>query len=572
MSTTSGIVGQPDRRQETQTLYIFMAGWFIINMLQACFLGLEGDEAYYWHLSRNIDWSYFDHPPMVALLIRVGETFGHGSLFTRLGTVLITTLSIGIIYKALPDYLKNIKWYILIAASTLLINVYSFITTPDAPLLFFASLFLLTYKNFLNKRSIGNSILMALCITGMFYSKYHGILLIFFVVLSNYKLLFNRYFWLTVLITSLLFLPHLYWQYQHDWPSFRYHLNERLARYYKINHTTDYLLGQILVFGPFISLLFYATCYRLKIKDQLLRTHLFIFTGTLIFFLISSFKNTVEAHWTLIAAPSFMTLFMALIINGMHKYQRLVRKFAIANIIIILLARVLFLVPYSPFTLIRHYYPFFYGKQWAETLHKAAGNTPVIFENSYVLPSLYTYYFPTAKALDYNTKSYRKTNYNLENDCELSGQKVWHYQITREKDPAFTYIDTKYNPGLIRPIEHFTCVNTIKVKPQQELPQKLKRGTVYPINLQLENQSLKEIKVFNNLEVDYAFFRAKSDYINSTETYKITSEILGPYQKQTLNINLRTPDAPGRYKLLFSIKNGNLHGNFASPFYLVEIN
>ncbi|MCH5720893.1 glycosyltransferase family 39 protein [Niabella hibiscisoli] len=116
---------------------------------------------------------------MVALLIRLGETFGHGSLFTRLGTVLITTFSIGIIYKALPDYLKHIKWYMLIAASTLLVNVYSFITTPDAPLLFFSCLFLLAYKSFLNKRSIGNSILMAFCITGMFYSKYHGILLIF---------------------------------------------------------------------------------------------------------------------------------------------------------------------------------------------------------------------------------------------------------------------------------------------------------------------------------------------------------------------------------------------------------
>lgn len=210
MSTTSGIMDQPDRRKETQKLYIFILGWFIINALQAGFLGLEGDEAYYWHLSQNIDWSYFDHPPMVALLIRAGESLGHGSLFTRLGTVLITTLSIGIIYKALPGYLKNIKWYILIAASTLLVNVYSFIATPDAPLLFFASLFLLTYKSFLNKNSVGNSILMALCITGMFYSKYHGILLIFFVVLSNYKLLFNRYFWLTVLITTLLFLPHLY--------------------------------------------------------------------------------------------------------------------------------------------------------------------------------------------------------------------------------------------------------------------------------------------------------------------------------------------------------------------------
>lgn len=570
MNTISGINPPVSYKQETRFLYLFMLAWFIVNALQAYFLGLEGDEAYYWHLSQKPDWSYFDHPPMVALLIRMGETLGHGSLFTRLGTVLITTLSIGIIYKTLPAYLKNIRWYILIAASTLLVNVYSFITTPDAPLLFFSSLFMLTYKGFLNKRSIGNSILMALCITGMFYSKYHGILLIFFVVLSNYKLLLNRYFWLTVFITTVLFLPHIYWQYQNDWPSFRYHLNERLARHYKINHTTDYLLGQILVFGPFISLLFYATCYKLKIKDQLLRTHLFIFSGTLIFFLISSFKNTVEAHWTLIAAPSFMTLFMALVINGTQKYQAIFKKFAIANIIIILVARVLFLMPHSPFTLIRHYYPFFYGKQWAETLHNTVGDTPVIFENSYVLPSLYTYYYPDAVAFDYNTKSYRKTNYNLENDCVLSGRKVWHYQMTQERDTSLTYIDTKYNPGLLHPIEKYTCVNGLKIVPQQ-LPASFLRGRSYPVQLRLQNRSDRAITVYNDLSIDYAFFAAKSDFINATESYKIHAAIIEPRQTITLPVQLKIPDTPGRFKLLFSIKNGHLQGNFASAFYTVEV-
>lgn len=68
--------------QESRLLYYFMGFWFIVNALQAYFLGLEGDEAYYWHLSQQLDWSYFDHPPMVALLIRVGESLGHGSLFT----------------------------------------------------------------------------------------------------------------------------------------------------------------------------------------------------------------------------------------------------------------------------------------------------------------------------------------------------------------------------------------------------------------------------------------------------------------------------------------------------------
>lgn len=484
--------------------------------------------------------------------------------------MLITTASVGIIYKALPDYLKNIKWYILVCAATLLINVYSFITTPDAPLLFFSSLFLLTYKHFLNRRSLGNSLLMALCITGMFYSKYHGILLILLVVLSNPRILINRYFWLTVLLTTLLFLPHLHWQYVHDWPSFRYHLNERLARHYRISHTTDYLSGQILVFGPFISLLFYATCYRLKIKDQLLRTHLFIFAGTLVFFLISSFKNTVEAHWTLIAVPSFMTLFMALLSDGSAKYQLLFRKFAMANIAIILLARILFIVPHSPFTLIRHYHPFFYGKQWADTLYKRVGTTPVVFENSYVLPSLYKYYHTDVTAIDYNTKGYRKTNYNLEDDCQLAGQRVWHYQMTRDRDSSLPYIDTKYNPGKLYPIEEFTCVNALKIKPDP-IPPILKAGQGYPIQVTLHNTSDQALRLYNPLEIDYAFFVAKSDFINAEESYPIAAGTIPPRQQTTYALTLKAPQKPGSYKLLFSIKNRSFAGNFASAFYTVKI-
>src|SRR5690606_11248889 len=234
------------------------------------------------------------------------------------------------------------------------------------------------------------------------------------------------------------------------------------------------------------------------------------------------------------------------------------------------LARVLFLLPNSPFTLIRHYYPFFYGKQWADTLHNTVGYTPVVFENSYVLPSLYTYYYTGAKAIDYNTKSYRKTNYNLENDCALSGQKVWHYQMTRNPDSTLVYIDTRYSPGVLRPIEKFTCINALKIE-AGELPETLKTNSTYPVTLTLNNKSLQSIEAFNPLEIDYAFFIAKSHYINSDESYKITTTQFGPGENQTRLINLKAPGKPGVYKLLFSLKNRHLQGNFASPFYTVRV-
>ena len=32
------------------------------------------EEAYYWNYSQHLDWSYLDHPPMVALLIKLFTT------------------------------------------------------------------------------------------------------------------------------------------------------------------------------------------------------------------------------------------------------------------------------------------------------------------------------------------------------------------------------------------------------------------------------------------------------------------------------------------------------------------
>ena len=49
----------------------FYATWTIITLIQAWGTELFDDEAYYWVYSKFLDWGYFDHPPMVALLIKM---------------------------------------------------------------------------------------------------------------------------------------------------------------------------------------------------------------------------------------------------------------------------------------------------------------------------------------------------------------------------------------------------------------------------------------------------------------------------------------------------------------------
>lgn len=55
---------------------------------------LNPNEAYYWVYSNFIDWGYFDHPPMVALSIWVGDKFFSNTLGLRLMTILTNTFSI----------------------------------------------------------------------------------------------------------------------------------------------------------------------------------------------------------------------------------------------------------------------------------------------------------------------------------------------------------------------------------------------------------------------------------------------------------------------------------------------
>src|SRR5690606_22050411 len=104
------------------------------------------------------------------------------------------------------------------------------------------------------------------------------------------------------------FLPHIFWQLNNDLPSVQYHLFDRTARAYRLSFTTDFLLSQILIVGPFAALPLYYYVYKQKATDVFLRVMKFNCYGFLLFFLLSTFNSRVEAHWTLLAFVPFFVL------------------------------------------------------------------------------------------------------------------------------------------------------------------------------------------------------------------------------------------------------------------------
>src|SRR5476651_1700233 len=90
--------------QSNKIIWYFLLAWTVLNVIQASTLELQGDEAYYWMYSRYLDWGYFDHPPMVALFNRIGDSIMHNEFGLRMTTVLTSSASIYLLWLILKRY------------------------------------------------------------------------------------------------------------------------------------------------------------------------------------------------------------------------------------------------------------------------------------------------------------------------------------------------------------------------------------------------------------------------------------------------------------------------------------
>lgn len=389
------------------------------------------DEAYYWVYSRFLDWGYFDHPPMIALLIKSGYSIFHNELGVRFFIVLLNSLTLIIIRKLLLN--KNDKLFYAIVLSTALLQLGGFIAVPDIPLVFFTALFFLAYQKFLQKHSLQNAIILGVIMSLMLYSKYHGVLIILFTLLSNLKLLKDGKAYIAVLICSVLFIPHLYWQYLHGFPSVQYHLFERSKSAYKVSFTLEYLGGQILFVGPLMGWLFLWCSFKYKTTDLFQRALKFSACGVYIFFLTATLKGKVEANWTVPAMVPLIILSHQYL-AGNITWRRVLNYTVPFTLLLTIFVRILFFTNYNPFKITK-LNEFLLDKNWAQKISEKSHGLPVVFINSYQKASKYWFY-SGIPAFSLNTPVYRRNNYNFwPVEKLLQGNPV--YVITQD-DPFFT--------------------------------------------------------------------------------------------------------------------------------------
>ncbi|MGB5318567.1 ArnT family glycosyltransferase [Eudoraea sp.] len=399
----------------------FLALVFILNIVQSYFTELIFDEAYYWYYAQNMSWGYFDHPPMVALLIKLGNFLFNGELGVRFVSCFLSIGTCVVLWLAIDnkDKRQHIPLFFILVYSMTLLHAYGFLTLPDTPLLFFTALFLLAYKRFLKKPDLLISILLGLLMAALMYSKYHAVLVILFVILSNIKLLKNKYAWLSVIIGILAYTPHLIWLFENDFVSIRYHLFERPNRAYEFeDFTLAFFINLVALFGftfPWV----YKSLFKTKPHDLFTKALLYLVYGVIVFFFISSFNRRVQTQWLIVVCvPMVLIVYNYILSNPQDR--KWIFRMGILNIVILLFLRLgLVFEPLFPIVYETHG-----NKNWVNALREKAGDIPVVFENSYREAPMYAFYSGNP-SYSLNNIRYRRNQYSIDgSESVVQGKRI----------------------------------------------------------------------------------------------------------------------------------------------------
>ena len=417
-------------------LFVYLlASILVLNLLQAHFTELIYDEAYYWHFSKNMAWGYFDHPPMVALMIKISSLLFDGELGVRFVSCLLSAGTFILMWMAIdnPAKKKFIPHFFVLVFSMTLLNAYGFFTLPDTPLLFFTALFLLVYKQFIKRPSLALSLVLGLGMAALMYSKYHAVLVIFFVLLSNLKLVLDKYAWLAVITALFCYTPHFVWLYEHDFIAIKYHLFERPNAPYDFEkYTLGFLVNLVAIFGLTFPLVYYALI-KSRSKDRFTKALLYLTYGVLIFFFISSFNRRVQTQWIIVVSiPMAIVVFTYIMENaGVRKW---LFRLGLINIAIILFLRLgLVFEPLFPV-----YYETHGNKLWMDEIQSTAGSHPVVFENSYRNAPMYAFYTGET-SFSLNNINYRQNQYSIDNSEEAVQHKKVLYVSKYLNKREFTF-------------------------------------------------------------------------------------------------------------------------------------
>ncbi|GMR19606.1 MAG: hypothetical protein BMS9Abin36_0201 [Gammaproteobacteria bacterium] len=396
------------------TLYIVLAST-LLHLLVAGRVGLGSDEAHYALYAWYLDWSYFDHPPLVGWLQALVLPFSQSEFALRLIPMLLFAASSAVLYRLSQRlFPESAPWVGLCSVAMMhlgiMFQLIGLSMLPEAPLLLFGMLSLLALYRIGEQDALKDWLLLGVSLGLAGLSKYTAIALVITALaylgpILGWRLLWNRGAWLATVIALLLITPVLYWNSQHDWVSFLYQLNHGFKpRDWSIGRALSSQGGQMFAYSPalYVAVIIAVFSLRKSWRHKGVRLTFLALLPILLLFVWGSGYEITLPHWTALAWVSVLPLVSHWMVTGWQQRSRriIVWGALLYSIPVILILHSELFIPWLPFP--DNKYPFapLYG--WQVVADKAEayrrkmagtpGPEPVLLVNNWSLASRLAWY------------------------------------------------------------------------------------------------------------------------------------------------------------------------------------
>lgn len=289
--------------------------WWItlgVKAILGVLLPLFADEAYYWVWARHLDWSYYDHPPMIAWWFAVSDLLHLPRSTARLPGIFLGHLGLWIWIRILTDHFPgaSLRKFLWLYALCPLTGLAGLAMTPDLPLSLFWGAAVFFSLSYLKTGSLSGALGLGSSLGLGFLSKYMIVLFPLVLVPVNVradfrKRLFGRRIFLVILAGALFSTPVIAWNWLNGGVSFYFQLGHGLDKTnWQPSMVLDYTLAVGLLLLPIWFDIKRGPSWRQIPTENLvlLSTGL----GPFVFFFLTSFRAPVELNWPAMGLPSLI--------------------------------------------------------------------------------------------------------------------------------------------------------------------------------------------------------------------------------------------------------------------------
>ena len=291
----------------------------LMRLVGAAWTPITFDEAYYWIWAKNLAFGYYDHPPGVALVIRLGTMIAGDTEFgVRLVSILLALPMSYAVFRTAEILFGGTR---VAANATILLNVTlmaavgTLIVTPDSPLLVASSFVLFSLAKVLESGRgawwLATGVAVGLALLSKYTAMFFGPAIVIWLI-SVPKLrrwFFSPWLYLGGLAALAVFSPVILWNADHHWVSFIKQLGRSQIDHFRLSFIAELIPTQIAFATPLVFILGAMGLWALARRDDgaqasraLIGAMFWVIT---LYFLWHSMHARVEANWFAPVYPAF---------------------------------------------------------------------------------------------------------------------------------------------------------------------------------------------------------------------------------------------------------------------------